>query len=480
MRTKLALIALLMAIVAGCGGGGGGGNSPTPTPIPTPEPEPPPPPAGEIYDETCEGYDLTVTYHDGEGGFYEETTVDAGECGYIAPSLDVSIDNTYGDRFKPVVVTVDYKVQGEPSTEWTSDVGERIDDTTLHIYGSGVAEDGFVLINDEEYTFQYREEPRCERADDYTDCLGYSYSGKTAGYVYYGEEDDQVIEWEISIVFFSLKTGDDARLEEEGSALYKRAVDKVEYMNTVYERSDVHIRYKLVAVGSGNWHGYGQPGVWYPQSGTNWSVLNKSDIQLGVGTSCPNTCGCAIPQTFFAENNTHPIGSASLCGGSVDIHEIGHSVGLAHGPDNRDFARNGYIFRDFGHGHSTPFCGIWTDIMSYDPNAVVINNSRQTCRDYAEDPELYRNISEDEYNDPAGSREYADSAYHLNRVRYDVSLVHCATDNKCTPDQTGPVQVEGEELDPASVIRDDLSKFPDGPAIAEREKRELEAILRSL
>ena len=45
--------------------------------------------------------------------------------------------------------------------------------------------------------------------------------------------------------------------------------------------------------------------------------------------------------------------------------------------------------------------------MSYHPNGFTHANSLLTCPD----------------GNPAGSREYADSAYHLNRVRYDVSLI---------------------------------------------------------
>ena len=48
-----------------------------------------------------------------------------------------------------------------------------------------------------------------------------------------------------------------------------------------------------------------------------------------------------------------------------------------------------------------------TDLMSYRSNGHTHNNSRLTC----------------ENGWPAGSREYADSAYHLNRVRYDVSMI---------------------------------------------------------
>jgi hypothetical protein len=45
--------------------------------------------------------------------------------------------------------------------------------------------------------------------------------------------------------------------------------------------------------------------------------------------------------------------------------------------------------------------------MSYAGRAFKFNNSQLLCDD----------------GWPSGDREYADSAYHLNRVRYDVSLV---------------------------------------------------------
>jgi hypothetical protein len=474
MRNRLALGSLMMMLVVSCGGGGGGDNTPNPNPTPEPTPFPP---AGEVYDETCMGYDLTVTYHDGEGGFYAETNVDSNRCGYIVPSLDVSIDNTYGDRFKPVVVTVDYKVQGETSGAWTHDVGERIDDSTLHIYGDGSDAEGYVLINDEEYRYNLRAEPRCARTSTYTDCLGYGYSGKVEGYIYYGEDDDQIVEWEISVVFLEY-TGDDAVISVEGDEAWEIASEKVEYMNNVYARSNVYIRYKLVAVGSGNWRDSSE-GSWQPQLGPNWNILNDSDIQLGVGLSCPDTCGCARPQKYFKEDSEYPLGSASLCGGSIDLHEIGHSVGLAHGPDNEVNQADGYIFVDFGHGHSTPFCGRWTDIMSYANSAVVANNSRQLCMDYVNDPDLWRNVTEDQYDNPAGSREYADSAYHLNRVRYDVSLVHCASDSLCSPLLSNS-KAEVVEQAPPQLIKDDISKFPNGQEMADRELRRLESMLRSL
>ena len=83
-------------------------------------------------------------------------------------------------------------------------------------------------------------------------------------------------------------------------------------------------------------------------------------------------------------------------------------VGLAHGPDNSAYPAEGYIWPNFGHGYSTPFCpNQEADLMSYAYRAAVHNNSQIDCSD----------------GWPAGDRSYADSAYHLNRVRYDVSMI---------------------------------------------------------
>ena len=89
---------------------------------------------------------------------------------------------------------------------------------------------------------------------------------------------------------------------------------------------------------------------------------------------------------------------------------------MAHGPNNSGYPREGYIFPEFGHGDYNQCKGGRTDdIMSYG-DKTHFYNSTQDCADRF-----------DYYTDrglPAGDRFRADSAYHWNRIRYDLSLIH--------------------------------------------------------
>ena len=400
---KALLTSALAVMLVACDVGQGS-SPPTVTP-----PPPPPPPAGVLESEECEGYDLVRTYHDGSGGFYDEREIDSEACGFIPPSLDVTIDDTFGDRFKPVVVTVDYRVQGEPA-EWTfeTELRHRKDGDTLLIWGDGDSGEGTVLINDEPYLVQLSAEPRCERIGINTDCLGYRYSGSTDGLIYYGEDDDQIVEWELVVLFY---TGNCALPSLTVKGLCDDPIDarlkdteyRVSKYNEVMELSGVHVRFVLKEVryvDTSSLH----------QGRTIATYLN-ADISIGLGTTCPATCGCAYAYTTYSR----PGFGWSVCGYQTDLHEMGHAIGLAHGPENSANQASGYLFSEFGHGWMSNLCNFSGDIMSYDANRYRFFNSRQSC------DEAFGDGNEDSQ---VTDRSYADSAYHLNRVRYDVSLVN--------------------------------------------------------
>lgn len=372
-----------------------------------------PPLAGTPHDSYCEGYTQVWVYNDGKYGFYEERTPDDTDCGYIEAELDVVIDNAYGDRFKPVVVHVSYTENGEPA-QWDYEVPFGVVEAfadRLEIYGDGQRHEDLTLtVNGQQFLYQLNREPRCGKTDLYTDCQGYEYRGKDSGYIYYGDDDDQVIEWQLGYIRYdnSLEPYQFVPSDGDDSA-WREASDMARRMNAAYERSGVHVRLVLVpeAVGYGRYMNNSGHTQMARQIGT-------ADISLGRGITCPDSGGCAQVNKIFSPNTGFTLGGTiGIDNQYTGLHEIGHMVGLAHGPDNRAYQNDGYIWPDFGHGYSTPFCpDQQTDIMSYGYRSTVHNNSELYCAD----------------GWPAGDRAYADSAYHLNRVRYDVSMIGKAPD----------------------------------------------------
>lgn len=444
MKTPSAL--LLSVLLVACGGGGGGGTPSTPSY----------PPAGTILSTTCDGYTLVekvadgaggsreqVTtrspdcgwnpepygklsetsceepytlvsvFHDGEYGFYEEREYDVPECGFIASTLDVEIDNTYGDRFKPVVVTVAYTVQGEPS-QWTYEVetgrAVKVDDNTLHIYGdgAGTSVDFNLYINEERFSYQLKREPRCAVGGSSgsigTDCLGYQQraSGDGAGLIYYGDDDTTMVNVEIAITWYDSSALEP--LELTSGSRFEKSERLVAQYNEWLARDDIYVTFVLHSVWA-----WGNAGL---RRGENLMRSLPVDIGLGKGTTYPNTCGVAYPNWKYDRAGF----GFSNCRVGTDLHELGHVIGLAHGPNNFVNPAEGYLFPEFGHGDYDQCRGGNTDdIMSYG-NKEHFYNSRQDCADRFGD--------ESDRGLPAGDRFRADSAYHWNRVRFDLSLIH--------------------------------------------------------
>ena len=342
--------------------------------------------------------------------------------------LDVYIDNAYGDRFEPVIVRVSYTIDGvaSPYEVWVPFGWVEDSPDGLLIYGDGQRHEDLVLtVNDEEFLYQLYPEPRCGKVDPYTDCQGYEYKGPSEGYIYYGDEDDRVVEWQLGYIYYDNTLEPYEFVQSDGNdAAWREAESMARRMNRVYEDSGVHVRLVLEpsAVGFGR----------YMNNTGHTDMTRKigtADVALGRGITCLDTGGCAVANTQFTDSMGFTVAGTILRPDPYKgLHEIGHMIGLAHGPDNSGFAGEGYIWPDFGHGYPTPFCNDQvTDLMSYGYKTTVHNNSEMLCPD----------------GQPAGSREYADSAYHLNRVRYDVSLI--GTEVNDTPGhmddlpETGPL-----------------------------------------
>ncbi len=417
-------------------------------------------------------------YADGNGGTYVEKDPRSVECGWQQPTLVLELKKAEGDRFKPAIINVNYtSFLGEKEPWGMSDASttlghiERSGDDIL-VYGTGETGQGIVTLGMEEIQFSIVEEPRCGLAHDgYSpDCMGYAYSGPAAGYIYYGEDDDQIVEWELAYFIYdkedSTKTqyhqSHITELFEKGTPEWDKVQKTVDIYNDAYKRSGIHIRYVLKEGNVGRMHYHGN-------SGLKSVIQNQTnaDIGLGTGSTCPDTCGCAYVNRYFREDsNKTPVGR-SVCGAYTDLHEIGHSVGLAHGPENISNANSGYIWSQFGHGWAS-LCGHkFADIMSYYSPKVGHHNSRLTCG------EMYGDLISGSnpkawpaWDDPGGYRDYADAAYHLNRIRYDVSLINCEA-NKCNDNAKADYMEENSE--PQEIIEDSVYDFQDGLELRFRE-----------
>jgi len=405
-------------------------------------------------------------------------------CGAQEPTLDLVVDNDWGDRFKPVRIDVQYfNIWGQRSSNWDFEVSagraEKVGHE-LHIYGDGSeALDQTVSIwtpegryqVSAEGTFDLKPEPRCAatQAEQYVwrDCQGYAMRYDSEGLIYYGEEDTQIVTWDIAIVLWDSRADGITILdiETETDIHYlnriKYAQEQVDKYNATYEANGIYIRYNLVGVALGRYGGL------YGATTTIWQNFN-ADVGIGLGQTCPNTCGCAYPGQKFYPNSGRAQVSVSACSYIVDLHEIGHSVGLAHGPENAANQGTGYIFPEFGHGWSSPFCGNYIDIMSYNGNKAMHHNSRITCEAYkALRPYSY--IKDSELDDAHGNREYADAAYALNRVRYDVSLI-----SKDDPEVEPELVPESDpDVSEHPRIDDDVRYYPNAAQMIRDRQREL-------
>ena len=454
-----------------------------------------PPPYGTLLREGCSKDYPGVKwfqYADGEGGTYSEKDNRSVECGWEPPTLVLELEKAEGDRFKPAVINViytDFLGREEPwgmvhASTTLGHIERRGND--ILVYGAGETGEGILTLGREEIQFTLVEEPRCGLAHEgYSpDCQGYAYSGPSAGYIYYGEDDDQIVEWELAYFIYDREDSSDpnyhqshiTELFEKGSSEWNKVQKTVNTYNEAYERSGIFIRYVLKEGNVGRMHYHGNGGL--------KSIIQNetsADVGIGVGSVCPDTCGCAYVNTYFPENTNRTPVSRSRCGAYTDLHEIGHSVGLAHGPENRAYANSGYIWSQFGHGWES-LCGrSFPDIMSYDSGERGHHNSRLTCGEMYGDL-IYGGVDKwSPKDDPGGYRDYADAAYHLNRIRYDISLINCE-DDKCNDAPRGKLAEQDYYIEgvgePLELIEDYTYDFKDGEQQQQRELQRLEVFDR--
>ena len=441
-------------------------------PIDPPVVRPPPPPeAGTLLRSGCAedpkniGIEWRV-YADGEGGEYKDPDRKSYKCGYEDPVLSVEVGEA-GDAFDPTVISVSALQYGEPtdlSVEWDwerteSTLGKvtRTDEGLEIRSFQGVTGVGEVVVNGEAYQYSLREEPICEhtRKDDvfaYYDCVGNRVSGAAREFIYYGEEDTRMVTVSVLWLHYDSRSteGQPGRVSlgrTLGGDLYAAPVHqsrgdmikrKIEQMNEKFALSNIYIELELVGAYTINWTATG--GGRIIQGWMEDGIFPWADIANQEGYSREGTCGVAYASTRFGRGS-NPRTFQNKCGNETWLHELGHNVGMAHGPTNSGYPARGYMFPDFGHG-TMEYCNrSFASIMSYGYGVKKFTNSSQLCLDQNAQPSRVNET------DLAGSKTESDEAYHMNRIRYDLSLITERDGEFSDPQEMGLLQyrVEAEE-----------------------------------
>jgi hypothetical protein len=458
------VIATLLCLTA-CDKGGSNDNSSNPnnpnnptTPV-TPTPVTPAPvydQQGTVYSSECDEYTLTEVIADGQGGEEERTTQDSTECGYEDPIITVETVQDTGDRFDRVEFKVSATHYGE-DIDWDFDIE----------YGTVVkTEDGIEIASDgrlgthvgiiagEEYQYTFVREPQCEGTiEDYDsffipyDCQGYRQGAGTPFYIWYGEPDvdTRIVYWDVIQMYADARyDGLEGRplIGEPNDYTLYRSEHLVKIVNERFEQWGIHVRIRLI----GTYATISPTSLTYHkfiEDGT----LPPADFIANNQTAGAGYCGFAGQTGKFRDHKMKHryLTFQNGCSADTWLHEMGHAVGLGHGPQTEN-PGGGVTFPDFAQGAGGgSVCGPHYDMMTYGGGW----NSKSFTSPYVDCERHYPDNYKQYHGTPSGDTTFSATGYAINRVRYDVSLVHDewehpeATDNPLEamvdPDYNEPV-----------------------------------------
>lgn len=431
MKGIITVVTILL--LTGCFDRDRGGDSTTPgTPV-TPPPPPPPEydPAGTVYSSECDGYTLVQVVADGEGGENEVTTPDSTDCGYEEPVVTVEVIQDTGDRFDRVEFKVSATHYGE-DIDWDFEIEHGTVIKTED--GIEIASDGRLgthtgIIAGEEYQYTFVRESVCEGTiEDHGsfwtpyDCQGYRQGSNSPFYIYYGEPDvdTRIVYWDVINMYQDSRwDGLEGRPligEPTPHSLY-RSETTIRLVNERFEQWGIHVRLRLVGTyGTINpnatlYHDYIEDGTIPPAD----FIANNQSAGAGF-------CGFAGQTSKFRDGKRKNRYLTFLNGCSTDtyLHEMGHAVGLGHGPQSVNPGA-GATFPEFAQGTGGgSVCGPNYDIMTYGGGW----NSKSFTSPYVDCERHYPDRWKDYHGQPSGTTSHSATGYAINRVRYDVSLVH--------------------------------------------------------
>ena len=418
-----------------------GGNSSTPvTPLdpvqpvepvePTPPPPPPPPPvdpAGTVYSTECDGYTLVEVVADGEGGETTRSTPDSTDCGYEEPVISVELVKDTGDRFDRVQFKVSATHYGE-DIDWDFEIeyGTVIEtDDGIEIASDGRLGTHTGTVAGEEFQYTFVREATCEGTiEDYGsfwvpyDCQGHRQGAQTPFYIYYGEPDvdTRIVYWDV-IQMYQDPRYPVGTLGEPKEFVLNRSQQLVDSVNARFEQWNIYVRIRLVGTYAND----------NPNSMTYHDLIEAGEIPpvdfIAINQSAgPGYCGFAGQTNKFRDHKrkNRYLTFLNGCGADTWLHEMGHSIGLGHGPQTENPGA-GATFPDFAQGAGGgSVCGPNYDMMTYGGGW----NSKSFTSPYTDCALHYPDTYTSYHGQPSGTTTFSATGYAINRVRYDVSLVH--------------------------------------------------------
>jgi hypothetical protein len=196
-----------------------------------------------------------------------------------------------------------------------------------------------------------------------------------------------------------------------------RSTQLIDTVNKRFEQWNIYVRLRLV----GTYANENPYSMMYHDKIESGEMPPADFIAINAAAGA-GLCGFAGQTSKFRDHKrkNRYLTFLNGCGADTWMHEMGHAVGLGHGPQPVN-PGGGATFPDFAQGTGGgSVCGPHYDVMTYGGGF----NSKSFTSPYTDCALHYPDGYKQYHGTPSGDTTFSATGYAINRVRYDVSLVH--------------------------------------------------------